>query len=340
MHGVSSGNLSLHPTMERSTVRSVERAQLCNAARIHEFYTVDGPACRASGVTASPAPPRPAAASVDYRLLGSALHECKRSPDLSARTEFLEFYGAYAAPALHQEEVALQYMTTRLAGLYLRVGDTIPMCITENLRQTPVRDYASSYQVSDLINDNTHGCFAYRLEPQDGDMAAWAMVLFVGTANTRVGDVLALEHCPTGLRADLDPMGIGRTAFEAQAPALVEWVTSSQRQGRTVHIVGHSLGGAMAMRLLARLTPEQQQQARLFHFCAPGIEPEEVAKIVPGLHNVRYARYAWPQGCDIVPGFGEAFPPGERFTIHGWDGCEIRRRVAPRHGGLGGTGTR
>ena len=261
-------------------------------------------------------------ACVNYALLSQATRATKMSRDPNVRQDYHTFCDTYVAPALNIEEVALQWLATRVSGLYLLEGHILPLRISCNLLREPVHAYATHYRIDEVLNDMEHGCLAFQLKPLTEDLDAKAIILFGGTANETLGDVLALENYPLGYRNDLDTSGIGASGYRHNTARLTRWVETFQTQNRRVLVLGHSLGGAMATRLFSHLTPDQQANAELFTFCAPGIEASQVAQIVPGRDNVRLARHS-KQNFDPVPRFGEQFPAGRLYTIYGWDGWGI-----------------
>lgn len=278
-------------------------------------------------VTDAPAahPVRPHAAApqgvpVDYARFAQTLRAAKHAPHPATRAEFLDFYAHHVAPALPAEETALQLLATRLSGMYLCPGHSVALRIRHNWDHAPVQAYATEYQVAERLNDTAEGCLAFLLRPAN-DAQARAIILFGGTANGVAGDVLALQAFPRGLRADFDPRGIGHAAFERNAATLVSWVEQEQAAGREVMLLGHSLGGALAMRAMAALSPAQQRSAHLLTVHAPGINAEAVARIVPGGRNVRHITHRFAESLDPVILAGEAYPGGVWFTLSGWDGC-------------------
>ena len=263
----------------------------------------------------------PPSAPVDYDSFAQTLRAAKHDPDLNARRRFLEGFHAHTiAPALRYEETALQLVATRISGMYLRPGDPLALRIDQNWDAQAVQAYAPQYTIAARINDTTEGCLAFLLQPQ-GQVTARSIVLFAGTANDRAGDVLALQEYPRGLRADFDPRGIGYTAFEANAAVLLRWVQEEHNCGRQMLLLGHSLGGALAMRTLAALSPAAQQRTHLLTVHAPGINRTAVDRVVPNNRNIRHITHRFSQSLDLVVLAGEAYPAGVWYEISGWDGC-------------------
>ena len=222
-----------------------------------------------------------------YEYLHSLAMRSRVNPRL--RHDLLFFYNEFIAPSLQTAPAAFQIWAHELA-----YSHPYQQILSLNLAQTDqVRDlYADKYKAVNRYIGK-HGCVAYLFLPQVSDAVPWAsreqgIILFRGTAfsarakyNPDQDDVADLPGSlsePSGLRTDFDWVGIGYHAFSEFKPVLENWCDTATHFS-TPHItfVGHSLGGALAMRSLAVYAirhPERAAESRLYISSSPGIEPE------------------------------------------------------------------
>ena len=178
----------------------------------------------------------------------------------------------------------MQMVAHHLSYLYVEPGQSWPIAISDSFADqgapiwrdgTPVA-YAAHYQVTEVLP----GRQKYNILPPNRRISAFfmlpeggvpgpAVILFRGT-NFR-SDILTRGD-PVGLLHDLDSGGVGYEGFVANTPTLHGWVRVAEAQHRGVVLVGHSLGGALATRLLASLPAATQARTRLLTFSPPGLE--------------------------------------------------------------------
>ena len=101
------------------------------------------------------------------------------------------------------------------------------------------------------------------------------IMVFRGTASGM--DKLAKqENHGTGMKADLDSGGIGKLLFENNKEAIMGWVNEHTQSGRKAAVMGHSLGGALASRVMCE--SDQQDLIEVTTFQAPALDKETAAK--------------------------------------------------------------
>ena len=215
----------------------------------------------------------------------------------------------------------MQLVAHHLAYLYVEPGQVWPLSITDSLVDegeprwrdgTPVA-YAPRYQVADVLPGpweqetlpRSQRIAAFFMLP-DANLPGPAIVLFRGT-NFRC-DILTVKD-PMGVAHDLDTEGVGYESFGANAATLHDWVEAAQQEGRGVVLVGHSLGAALATRLLASLSPEVQTKVRLLAFSPPGLETSCVESIAIDGAKVTTILHAG----DYIPLAGHRMAPGPRI---------------------------
>ena len=246
--------------------------------------------------TADKAAPLALPRAPNFQQLTDALLAAKLHPDVNERQAFIRYFNTEAAPRLTMEEAYLQWLCMRMVRLYMPLQTRLQMNIQHDRHGAPVRRHGSQLVYTEVTRDNVNGGTAHLFEP--GFWGTYkdrrdAIVVFGGTAakvalpglGAPQHDVL-LEDYPQGLKADVDRGGIGKTAFAANRGVWLAWARRILGRGQRLTIVGYSLGGALATRLMAELTPEEQKQCRLFTFQAPGIDTFTALHVVPGHHNV------------------------------------------------------
>ena len=248
------------------------------------------------------------------------------SPHPQQRQHLLDYYSQEIAHRLPTREAALQLLAVKLAHLWMQRGFAFDLHITEDILGEPVTDYANRYVIADTLVDKRHGCVAFLCTPHRLDDTRNAIVLFRGTASFLGRDVLARRDYPAGHRADLDIRGVAKTAFEHNRHALQGWVHEQLRRGRRVTLLGHSLGGAFATRLLASLTPAQQGQVELIAFNTPGLDATTIGNIANNLRNIAIVRHV----SDFVCKVGRAQPTGRVVDLR--DRVLCRRYLPVPHG--------
>ena len=212
----------------------------------------------------------------DFSGLKRLMSGAKRSLDDIKTAAFLRVFNRDVAPKLTQEMDALEYLSIKTAYLNLKKGDIVDMNIQQSGRDTA---YGTSYQVQDkLITDD--GLVAYTFMPVKGDPLEEdtdkvPIMVFRGTASGM--DKLARqENHGTGMKADLDSGGIGKSLFENNKWAIMSWVNGHTEKGRKVAVMGHSLGGALASRVMCE--SDQQDLIEVTTFQAPALDKETAAK--------------------------------------------------------------
>jgi hypothetical protein len=211
----------------------------------------------------------------DLKILMSA---AKRSTDSKKSEAFLSIYNEQVSPKLTTEMDALEYLNTKIAYLHLKPGNTIQFNINQNTETigntNRTSKYANHYKV-DTSFTNKLGMVAYGLIPVNDsgekiDNHA-PILLFRGTASGMDRSAKAAGH-KKGMRADVDPLGIGYSAFKESESKLAEWIQTNPKTA----VMGHSLGGAFAYRIACStaLPEDIRQNLTISTFQAPGIDKE------------------------------------------------------------------
>ena len=248
----------------------------------------------------------------DFSGLKRLMSGAKRSLDKIKTAAFLRVFNRDVAPKLTQEMDALEYLSIKTAYLNLNKGDIVDLNIQQSGRDTA---YGTSYQVQDKLI--THdGLVAYTFMPVKGDPLEEdpdkvPIMVFRGTASGM--DKLAKqENHGTGMKADLDSGGIGKSLFENNKEAIMGWVNGYTQSGRKVAVMGHSLGGALASRVMCE--SDQQDLIEVTTFQAPALDKETAAKFdSSNAKNVTHQVV----GRDIVTSAGKQHLEGRVWYVKG-----------------------
>ncbi len=251
--------------------------------------------------------------NVDERFLRfcDMFIEASASQELEARREVVDYYNHQVGPMLQTEESALQLLVTRLAHLKLERGWHVRFHVRRNLMGTSMAHLASDYRIRDIFS-HPKGGMGLVLDPQDTDSRHASIMLFRGTASRASKDILANAIYPSGGRDDIHRMGVGHVGTQNLTGWFQEHVDRVQSQGRRLMLVGHSLGGAYALKLLATLPAQKQEKIHTLTFCPPGITWREARAIRSPPANNRIIFHRW----DPVSLAGVAFPPAMFASIH------------------------
>ena len=250
----------------------------------------------------------------DFSGLKRLMSGAKRSLDDIKTAAFLNVFNRDVAPKLTQEMDALEYLSIKTAYLNLNQGDIVDLNIQQSGRGT---DYGASYQVQNKLITND-GLVAYTFMPVKGnpleeDTDKVPIMLFRGTASGM--DKLAKqENHGTGMKADLDSGGIGKLLFENNhnQKAIMDWVNGHTESGRKVAVMGHSLGGALASRVMCE--SKHQNLIEVTTFQAPALDKETAAKFdSSNAKNVTHQVV----GRDIVTSAGKQHLEGRVWYVKG-----------------------
>ena len=228
-----------------------------------------------------------------------------------ARREVLDYYNHQVGPMLQTEEAAMQLLVTRLAHLKLETGWHVRFHVVRSLTGKSVRHLARDYRIGDIFS-HPKGGVGVMIEPADPHSTQASIMLFRGTASRASKDILANAIYPSGGLDDIHHMGVGHIGTQNLKSWFQAQVDRVQAQGRRVILVGHSLGGAYALKLLATLPEEKQAKVHTLTFCPPGITWREARAITSPAKNNRIIFHRW----DPVSLAGVAFPPAMFATIY------------------------
>lgn len=261
-----------------------------------------------------------------YQQLQGRLATAKASKDPQVKRRFLKHFSDNYAPMLKGEVEFFQYLSHELAYLKLEAGDSISgldinttsenekgidEILGDDQNQTDTESsYASEYKVAKTYN-NQAGLNATMMLPADGDTSKNAIVSFRGTggsAGTKSDDQA------TGVLADIDPTGVGRTAFNKGEGVMTEWAAEAAKFGR-ITITGHSLGGAMAQRFYALASSTAPEKLRLLTYQAAGIDMATAAKVTGKKDPQRKGAKSTRVNArgDLVPHAGGAQVPSDKL---------------------------
>jgi hypothetical protein len=135
------------------------------------------------------------------------------------------------------------------------------------------------------------------------------MLVFRGTSP----DALFKVGVPTGISADTQYRAVGALALSEVGNQIRNLLVEKIHAfSSTAHLVvtGHSLGGALATRMVAELHATERQ-ADLITFESPGIDRESAKKISHRIGQVN--RYVTQN--DFIADAGEVHPPGRAFVL-------------------------
>lgn len=281
--------------------------------------------CRATPRVAASLPPL---SWKEYAQINRRLDAAIASPRVCDKLHFLHRdYNRQVAPRLHTEEAALQYLSNKLAYLYLPPGAPIALHIERNLAGEEEISYPRWLRLHWLLPPGSDGPVAMFLRPaglRRLRRTQRSVLLARGTAAVDM-DALALTlGYPTGIRADFYPHGPGLQDFEKHCRVLMPPIERALDAGRPLTFTGHSLGGAWATYAMAALPATMQARTRLITFSAPGVARSVARGIRVPRREVRLVRDRFdfvpkagpthPTGDVLVPTF--LTPPGERRSPH------------------------
>lgn len=277
-------------------------------------------------MAAVPWEPREVAPGPSFQAVTAVLVEARKHPEVAKRHEFIKYVNACVAPRLTMEEAYLQWLCMRMIRVYTPPHARLRVNVRHDRHGQPVACHGSELVHAEVTRDNVNGGVAHLFEP--GFWGKYknkhdAIIAFGGTAAKLLGaggDVL-LEDGPQGLRADVDRGGVGKTAFEANKLVWLGWARRVLARGQRLTIVGYSLGGAMATRLMAELSAEEQMQCRLFTFQAPGVDAATADRLVPGRKNVVMV----DNPGDMITQVGAKHPDGILVETRMPPGADLRR---------------
>jgi hypothetical protein len=198
--------------------------------------------------------------------------KAKSSTDPSEKVAFLRKFNEEYSQNLTGEIEYFQMLAQKLAYLRIQAGQEIACNVDTETRHgvesqlegervaDENSDYSGMYQVVARYT-NMKSANVLLLLPSDKDTSKNAIITFRGTAAS-IDKQSQQEGESTGVRADLDVNGIGKTAFDLAEPTLRGFLKEARAYDR-ITISGHSLGGAMAQRFYAMASSECPDKLRL-----------------------------------------------------------------------------
>ena len=167
-----------------------------------------------------------------------------------------------------------------------------------------------------MVNKQT-GLIAYMFDPVDelGKVCIEKdpIILFRGTAMSLDKQAKQEGH-GKGIKADLDQKGIGYSQYEQNKESLQAWATQelAKNPQRHIAVVGHSLGGALAMRFMC--DSKNQEKLHLTTFQSPGIDKKSAKGFkAQSSKNVLHQIVTG----DMVTAAGETRLPGHSLILKG-----------------------
>ena len=123
--------------------------------------------------------------------------------------------------------------------------------------------------------------------PKNPNSQAKNIIVFRGTSLGRSVQSIK-KNLGDGLRMDFDQDGIGKSGFNDFKPVFRDWLDLTRSQQRGLILTGHSLGGALAMRLHAYALQYDSywalQQVESMVFNSPGLD-SETASYLNGIEH-------------------------------------------------------
>lgn len=234
--------------------------------------------------------------------------------DMAQKTQFLAQFNAHAAPKLTHELALQEWLNTKIMYLHLPVRSKLHLNVQTDYLGQPTQRYAAEYVLAKRFA--LHGCKAYLWVPYPGllsyrnphlqsqrNSSKICMITFQGTCMEQDPNEEAWE-IGTGQRTDLDG-NIGQEDFEQARPELLRWMHLLDVLGGDTVLAGHSLGGVMACRLAAELSPAQKKHTLLFTVGTPLLDEDTVARAEVGLKIVHHlvdhdglTKVGGPRRCD------------------------------------------
>jgi hypothetical protein len=181
------------------------------------------------------------------------------------------------------------------------------------LEKAPDAIYAPKYTVANRFDGNLFGLCGYLLEPSNAFRIEGKkyvnILVFRGTSP----DALFKVGVPTEFSADTQYRAVGALALSEvgnQIRNLLEEKIHAFSSTAHLVVTGHSLGGALATRMVAELHVTGRQ-ADLITFESPGIDRASAIKISHNFGQVH--RYVTQN--DFIADAGEVHPPGDAFVL-------------------------
>lgn len=261
-----------------------------------------------------------------YAQLKARYAKAKSSKAPQVKRRFLQHFSKHYAPMLQGEVEFFQFLSQELAYLKLEAGDSISgmdinttstnekgidEILGDDEDQTDTESaYASEYKVAKTYN-NEAGLNATMMLPADGDTTKNAIVSFRGTGGSAATEE---DGQAKGFLADLDPSGVGRTAFANGEGVMTEWANEAAQYGR-ITITGHSLGGAMAQRFYVLASAIAPEKLRLLTYQAAAIDMGTAAKVTGKKDPQRKGAKSTRVNArgDMVPHLGGAQVPSSKL---------------------------
>lgn len=248
--------------------------------------------------------------------------KAKSSTDPGEKVAFLRKFNEEYAQHLTGEIEYFQMLAQKLVYLRLEAGQEIACNVDTETRHGVENqlegervadensDYSGMYQVVARYT-NMKSANVLLLLPSDKDPTKNAIITFRGTAAS-IDKRSQQEGESTGVRADLDVKGIGKSAFDLAEPTLRGFLKEAKAYNR-ITISGHSLGGAMAQRFYAMASSECPDKLRLLVYQSAPVDratAEEAKRNTEG--SGAKATRVEAKG-DVVTVGGAANVPGTRL---------------------------
>ncbi len=235
--------------------------------------------------------------------------QARASAQQADKSRYLRMFNRHVAPLLTSELAALERLAMQTCRLNMRGDEHFIFNVKTDAKGFKSQAYASEY------------VFYRAICTQDGCRALALTPISAHPQNNSILCLAGLAYTPDGMRHRREGRGfrtladnpIGQTAYAQARYALQEVLrTLLLRQG-DITIVGHSLGGTVAMLMLAELPAAVQARVKLITFGAPKVPASVAANIVVGdlrdAHGHSRSIRAWVHG-DRFANFGSSVPHG------------------------------
>ncbi|HET6344543.1 MAG TPA: phospholipase D-like domain-containing protein [Myxococcota bacterium] len=175
------------------------------------------------------------------------------------------------APHLVTEDAALERYLRKHIRLALPPGTPIAFNITHDLHRRPVADYGRTYVRTANFASKISGGRATLLTSEDktADGGPTRAIVCLEGVTFRPDAVYAQAGMPRGLRAAVDPRGVGHAAAEDCVPVVATWIRDCLARGQRATLAGFSQGGTLAVAAWSALSFEERAAVRLRTFGAP-----------------------------------------------------------------------